>query len=248
MALLPSAKTAPKPNLADLTVLAYGQTKIGKSTFCSNSESAVFLATEPGLNALDVFQVPIQTWDDLLTACAEITEGKHPFKTVIIDTVDNAYKFCADYILKKFKIEHESDLGYGKGYALINNEFQRVLTKLAFLPCGLFLVSHAKEIEVETRTGKYTRVVPTLPDKARKIVLGMVDMVLYCDLEVTVGESGEQRMRRVIRTKPSLYYEAGDRTGRLPETLDLDFSKFFEAFHTAVAPLKPQAANASATK
>jgi len=248
MALLPSAKTAPKPNLADLTVLAYGQTKIGKSTFCSNSESAVFLATEPGLNALDVFQVPIQSWDDLLTACAEITEGKHPFKTVIIDTVDNAYKFCADYILKKFKIEHESDLGYGKGYALINNEFQRVLTKLAFLPCGLFLVSHAKEIEVETRTGKYTRVVPTLPDKARKIVLGMVDMVLYCDLEVTVGENGEQRMRRVIRTKPSLYYEAGDRTGRLPETLDLDFSKFFEAFHTAVAPLKPQAANASATK
>ncbi len=248
MALLPSTKTAPKPNLADLTVLAYGQTKIGKSTFCSNSESAVFLATEPGLNALDVFQVPIQSWDDLLTACAEITEGKHPFKTVIIDTVDNAYKFCADYILKKFKIEHESDLGYGKGYALINNEFQRVLTKLAFLPCGLFLVSHAKEIEVETRTGKYTRIVPTLPDKARKIVLGMVDMVLYCDLEVTVGESGEQRMRRVIRTKPSLYYEAGDRTGRLPETLDLDFSKFFEAFHTAVAPLKPQAANASATK
>jgi hypothetical protein len=248
MALLPSAKTAPKPNLADLTVLTYGQTKIGKSTFCSNSESAVFLATEPGLNALDVFQVPIQSWDELLATCAEIIDGKHPFKTVIIDTVDNAYKFCTDSILKKFKIEHESDLGYGKGYAIVNNEFQRVLTKLAFLPYGLFLVSHAKEIEVETRTGKYTRIVPTLPDKARKIVLGMVDMVLYCDLEVTVGENGEQRMRRVIRTKPSLYYEAGDRTGRLPETLDLDFSKFYEAFNTAVAPLKTQTAKASATK
>ena len=240
MPLLPTAKTAPKPNLADLTVLAYGQTKIGKSTFCSNSESAVFLATEPGLNSLDVFQVPIQTWDDLLEACAEIVAGKHAFKTVIIDTVDNAYKFCTDYILKKFKIEHESDLGYGKGYAIVNNEFQRVLTKMAFLPYGLFLVSHAKEIEVETRTGKYTRIVPTLPDKARKIVLGMVDMVLYCDLEVTVGENGEQKMRRVIRTKPSLYYEAGDRTGRLPETIDLDFRKFLEAYNVAVAPLRPQ--------
>jgi hypothetical protein len=239
--LLPTAKTAPKPNLADLTVLAYGQTKIGKSDFCSHAESALFLATEPGLNALDVFQVPIQTWDDLLAACAEIVAGQHSFKTVIIDTVDNAYKFCADYILKKFKVEHESDLGYGKGYALINNEFQRVLTKLAFLPYGLFLVSHAKEIEVETRNGKYTRIVPTLPDKARKIVLGMVDMVLYCDLEKPIGESGEQRQRRVIRTKPSLYYEAGDRTGRLPETLDLDFGTFFEAFNTAVAPFQPQA-------
>ena len=248
MPLLPTAKTAPKPNLADLTVLLYGQTKCGKSDFCSHTDSALFLATEPGLNALDVFQVPIQTWDDLLVACAEIVDGKHDYKTVIIDTVDNAYKFCTDYTLKKFKVEHESDLGYGKGYALVNNEFQRVLTKLAFLPYGLFLVSHSKEIEVDTRTGKYTRVVPTLPDKARKIVLGMVDMVLYCDLEETVGENGVQRMRRVIRTKPSLYYEAGDRTGRLPETLDLDYAKFFEAFNSATAPLKPQAAKVPAAK
>ena len=161
-------------------------------------------------------------------ACAEIVEGNHPFKTVIMDTIDNAYKFCTDYILAKFKVEHESDLGYGKGYALVNNEFQRVLTKLAFLPYGLFLISHAKEMEVDSRTGKYMRVVPTLPDKARKIVLGMADMVLFCDLEAITGEKGEQSMRRVIRTKPSLYYEAGDRTGRLPETLDLDFGKFKE--------------------
>ena len=174
-------------------------------------------------------------------ACAEITDGKHPFKTVIIDTIDNAYKFCTDYILKKFKIEHESDLGYGKGYAIVNNEFQRVLTKLAFLPYGLFLVSHAKEIEVETRTAKYTRIVPTLPDKARKIVLGMVDMVLFCDLEPTTGDDGVESMRRVIRTKPSLYYEAGDRTGRLPETIDLDFKKFLEAFTAAATPLKTPA-------
>ena len=240
MSILPTAKTQPKPAIADLTVLVYGQTKIGKSTFCAQADDALFLATEPGLNALDVFQVPIQSWDDLLNACGEIEKGGHPFKTVIIDTIDNAYKFCTDYIVKKYKIEHESDLGYGKGYALVNNEFQRVLTKLAFLPYGLFLVSHAKEVEVETRTEKYTRIVPTLPDKARKIVLGMVDMVLYCGLEEIKGQDGEQDFRRVIRTKPSLYYEAGDRTGRLPATLDLDFGKFIEAFSAPAVPPKPQ--------
>jgi hypothetical protein len=233
MALLPTAKTPPKNNLADLTVLVYGPTKIGKTSLCSQADGALFLATEPGLNALDAYQVPILTWEDLLNACAEISEGSHPFKTVIIDTVDNAYKFCTDYVLKKFKIDHESDLGYGKGYAIVNNEFQRVLTKLAFLPCGLFLISHAKEIEMDSRTGKYTRIVPTLPDKARKIVLGMADMVLFCDLEVRTGGDGEPSFRRVIRTKPSLYYEAGDRTGRLPETLDLSFPAFLDAFNAA---------------
>jgi hypothetical protein len=221
---------------------------VHNSSFCAQADDALFLATEPGLNALDVYQAPILSWDDLLNACKEISDGGHPFRTIIIDTIDNAYKFCTDYVLKKAGKEHESDLGYGKGYALINNEFQRVLNKLAFLPYGLFLISHAKETEVETDSEKYTRIVPTLPDKARKIVLGLVDMVLYCGLEPIKGQDGEKNFRRVIRTKPSLYYEAGDRTGRLPATLDLDYGKFLEAFNAAVAPLKPQAAAKPAAK
>ena len=239
--VLPNKTTPKKENLADLTVLAYGRSKIGKSNWCSHSEGALFLATEPGLNALDVYQVPIQSWDQLLATGSEIAEGKHSFKTIIIDTIDNAYRMCAEHVCAKFKIEHESDLGYGKGWALINNEFHRVLTKLAFLPYGLFLVSHSVEREIETRTGKYTRIVPTLPDKARKIVLGMVDLILYCDLEAVTDEEGKTSYRRVMRTKPSPHYEAGDRTGRLPETIDLDFATFTEAFNRPAAQGKAQA-------
>ena len=240
--VLPTKTTPKKQNLADLTVLAYGRSKIGKTTMCSQADGALFLATEPGLNALDVFQVPIQSWDQLLAACSEIAEGKHSFKTIVIDTIDNAYRMCAEHVCAKFKIEHESDLGYGKGWALINNEFHRVLTKLAFLPYGLFLVSHSVEREIETRTGKYTRIVPTLPDKARKIVLGMVDLILYCDLEAVTDEEGKTSYRRVMRTKPSPHYEAGDRTGRLPETIDLDFATFTEAFNRPAAKNTAQAA------
>ncbi|MHB1462039.1 MAG: ATP-binding protein [Armatimonadota bacterium] len=230
--MLPTTKTPPRPSLADLTVLVYGATKIGKSQWCSHADNALFLSTEPGLNSLEVFQVPINNWDDLLTVCGEIAEGNHPYKTIIIDTVDNAYRMCSDHVCRKFKVEHESDLGYGKGYALINNEFQRVINKLAFLPYGLFLVSHSTEKEIDTRTGKHTRIVPTLPDKARKIVLGMVDMILFCDIEVATDTLGRSTVHRVMRTKPSANYEAGDRTGRIPEVIDLDFAKFIEAFRT----------------
>ena len=132
--MLPTEKTQPKTDLADFTTLVYGPTKRGKTTWCSHADGAIFLATEPGLNALNVFQVPIRTWEELLAVGNEIAQGDHPFKTPILDTIDNAYRMCADYVCKKFKIEHESDLGYGKGWALINNEFHRVLTKLAFLP------------------------------------------------------------------------------------------------------------------
>ncbi len=235
--MLPTAKTPPRDALADLTVLVYGPTKIGKSTWCSQPGDALFLATEAGLNSLEVFQSPIGTWEELLAACAEIGKGEHTFKTIVLDTVDNAYRMCADYICAKFKVDHQSDLAYGKGYALVNNEFHRVLNKLALLPYGLFLVSHSVEREFETRTGKVTRIVPTLPEKARQIVLGMVDMILFCDLETSAGEDGKTVVRRVMRTKPSAQYEAGDRTGRLPEVIDLDYTTFLAAF-TAGSPAK----------
>lgn len=228
--MLPSAKTPPKQNLADLSVLVYGRPKAGKSSFCAQADGALFLATEAGLNHLDTYQVPIASWEDLLEACAEIATGGHDFRTVILDTVDNAYRLCGEYICKKHRIDHESDLGYGKGYALISNEFTRVLTKLSLLPYGLYLVSHAQDIEIETRTGKYTRTVPTLPEKARKVVLGLVDIILFVDFEPCIDEQGATHYRRVLRTKPTNTYEAGDRSGRLPDTLPLDYQAFYEAF------------------
>jgi len=232
--MLPTQKTPPKANLHDLTVLVYGPHKYGKSEFCSQADNALFLATEPGLNHLEVYQQPISSWDELLVAAKDIAEGRHAFRTVIIDTVDNAYRMCAEYVCQKNKIEHESDLDYGKGYALVNGEFHRVLNKLALLPYGLFLVSHSQEKEIETRTGKYTKVVPTMPDKARKLVLGLVDIILFCDLEPAPGPDGKPAYRRVLRTKPSTAYEAGDRTGRLPEVIDLDFAAFVTAFAQGV--------------
>ena len=245
--MLPTTKTPPRAALSDLTVLVYGPTKIGKSTWCSRSEGALFLATEAGLNNLEVFQAPIATWEQLLAACAEIAEGKHPFKTIVLDTVDNAYRMCADYVCARHKVDHESDLAYGKGYALINNEFYRVLNKLALLPYGLFLISHSQEREFETRTGKVMRIVPTLPDKARRTVLGMVDMVLFCDLETGTGADGKPTVRRVMRTKPSAAYEAGDRTGRLPEVIDLDYQRFLDAFAGATPAARPAPASQPAS-
>ena len=229
--MLPKSKTKSRTSIADLSALVYGPSKIGKSSWCSNADKALFLATEPGLNSLEVFQSPITCWDDLLQACADIAEGKHDFKTIVIDTIDIAYRMCSDYVCKKFKIEHESDLGYGKGYALINNEFQRVLNKLAFLPYGLIMISHSQQKEIETRTGKHTRTIPTLPEKARKMVTGLVDLILFCDLDMTTGTDGKPIYQRVMRTKPSLSYDAGDRTGRLPDMIPLDFAEFMKTFN-----------------
>jgi hypothetical protein len=45
------------------------------------------------------------------------------------------------------------------------------------------------------------------------------------------GEDGKPVWQRVMRTKPSPNYDAGDRTGRLPEVIPLDFTSFMKAFN-----------------
>ena len=235
MNLLPTEKSKPKGSLAEFTLFIYGPPKVGKTTFASGFPDAVFLATESGHNALSIFKSDIDNWEKFLGACRELAEGKHGFRNIIIDTIDNLYHLCRAYVCEKHKIEHEADMPYGKGYALIMNEFTRVLTKLSMLPYGLVLVSHSMVQEIQTRTGTIHKIVPSMPEKPRKLILGMADLILFFDQEIVRGEDSQQSIHRVIRTQPSPNYEAGDRTGRLPEVLDLDYEAFVRAFNRTAA-------------
>ena len=238
---LPTTKTPKKTALTDQSLLIYGASKIGKSTWCSRADGALFLATEAGLNHIEAAQVPCAKWEDILVACGEIAAGGHPYKTIVIDTVDNAYRFCSEYVCAKNGWANPADGDYGKGFALVNGEFLRVLTKLSLLPYGLILVSHAQDVEIKTRTGTRNKTMPTLPKKAREIVIGLVDAILYCEALTVADASGVVTTQRVMHTRPSEDYEAGSRCGAMPETIPLSYAQFLAAF-TAANTQAPTAA------
>lgn len=225
---LPTEPTRPKIALADYMTLIYGPPKIGKTTFASQFPKVLFLATEPGHDALSVYSVNITNWAEFLEACAVIAKGNHAFSTICIDTVDNLFAMCSEYIRAKHKFEHESDLDYGKGWSLVSDEFERKLVKLSLLPYGMVLISHSEEKEIKTRTATITRFVPTLPKTARKVVEPMVSNILFCQSVRT--DNGEERL---IRTQASETWEAGCRVGGLPDPLPLNYGVFAEAFEKA---------------
>jgi hypothetical protein len=229
--LLPTEKKQPKQRLEDYSILLYGQPKIGKSTFCSQMDMPLFLATEPGLEALSVYEVKVPDWNTFLQVCKEIATGEHPYKTIVIDTVDNLWKTCSEFVRSRHNIQHESDLGFGKGWQLVKDEFFRALRKLSLLPYGLVMISHFELVEVKTNNNVITKAIPTIPKSGREIVLGMVDMIFYAESIQT-----DKGSIRVLRTQPNESWEAGDRTEyafsrKLPETLPLKFSLFKEAFY-----------------
>lgn len=237
--LLPKVKTPPKANLNDFTILLYGEPKVGKTTFCNAGGRTLFLATEDGQGGVESYRVPIDNWETFLQVLEELKQDGLPYTKVCIDTVDNLYKFCCEWACKKLGVIHQSDAAFGKGADTINSEFLRQLTRLALMPYGLWMISHATEREIRPRAGaSYTMISPTLPAAARRIVLGMSDHILYAAREYDTDEKTGAVIseKRVVHTQGSNYFEAGGRI-TLPESLPLDYETFEAAFRACLKPL-----------
>jgi hypothetical protein len=243
MLTLPTTKTTTSRDPSRVPILIYGNPKVGKSTFAASIPGAIFMATEPGFPFLEIYKFPPED-DAIITTYAQFTEGMallshakashrgddFPFNVVVIDTLDQLYRLICEYFCQKHGVDYINDLEYGKGFALANGELQRLLMKILNQGFGLVLVSHSQVVE-RKRNGNVqtTRTVPTLPEKARQVVVGLVSYVLYCDIEEEVSADGKLLTRRVLRTAPSTSYEAGCRSIRgceLPATIPLDWEAF----------------------
>ncbi len=249
MIQLPTTKTEPVLDSRRLRLLIYGPPKIGKSTFCAGMPDAVFAATEPGLDSLSVYQVPIATWEEFLDFAKQIAAGGHPFRTIIIDTIDRLYRYCETYVCNSLNITIPEDQGYGVGRGKVNAEFFRVLDKLTSLPYGVVFTAHAITKEVSTPAGKTDRTVPTLPDKVSQYLTAMVSVIGFASVRPVMQPDGTTKRERVLSTKPHTDFDAGDRTGRLPETLPLSWQAFADALNATVkAPAKAPASVAGQTQ
>ena len=225
MTLVAREKTKIVCDLNKQIILVYGAPKIGKSTFCSKFEKPLFLATEPGLNHLEVFKTNITSWKDFLNVCGELATDTQGYKTIVVDTIDKLVMYCTEFICKREGINHPSDYDYGKGWSMITQELQRVLTKFCSLPYGFVFVSHAKTEEKKTKTKSYNRETVSLTGENRRVVLNLVDIILFVTQKVV-----DEKEVRIAHTKPSLYYEAGDRSNKLPAEVKFDFTEISKYF------------------
>ena len=220
------------------TILQYGMPKIGKSTLASQFPSPLFFATEDGHKHLKVHKFDIRAWTDFLFRVGELEKNIStcPFRTIIIDTVDNLSDMCIAFVVNKLGVQDLGDAGYGKGFAAYTREFNKAVRRLTSLGLGVVYISHAEEKEVDADSvvnpyaainadakGKTTMIVPTVEKRARKFILGQADMILY--LEIL------KDLTRVIHAHPCRRFEAGDRSGRLPATLPLSYDAIVTAYY-----------------
>jgi GTPase SAR1 family protein len=213
---LPTAKTKSGGSLESKMVVLYGPPGVGKSTLASTwAGGDVFFFNCAGeLGDIEAYQESIGSWADFRNyawAIAEaVKKGDVPYRGSVIDTADVLGRYCAETVRKRLNIAHESDADYGKGWAALRDEFALNVAKLSSLSdFGVIFVAHAEEREVKTRSTTYDKWQIRGVKAIRETMQDMADLVLFIDY------SDDDDERRVIKTKPSRYWDAKER-GQVP--------------------------------
>jgi hypothetical protein len=234
MALLPTTVTKRKISIGTLRWLLIGEPKIGKTAILSGFPDLLMLATEKRYNAFNFHVVNVVSWKKdpqikygvdehgvqnvaFTEIVDEICKGQHGFKTIAIDTIDILTTLCVQYVCKHFKIQHVSDLGFGKAYDMIKAELNNELNKLFMTNYGLIFTSHVKTREIiKPQGGTLTKMTSSLINQARDVVHPKVSAIGLMKAKTVKVAENKYEDRRVISFKPSELEEVGDGDGVMP--------------------------------
>lgn len=231
---LPTVKIKPQLDINKIRLLIYGPPKIGKTTLCSGFPETLFLATEKGYTSHNVYAKDIVSWEQFKDVVLNVIEGKHNFKTIAIDTIDLLFKLCNEHICDDLGIAHVSDEDWGKGYNMVNTEFEKWLNKLFLTDYGIIMISHTQMKELTTFNGKTSKIMPSLPNQARKVIIPKVSVIGLMKMKTFKVEDNQFIEKRVLSFKQSSIEEAGDRDGVFPDEVVLSKNphKNYEVFKT----------------
>ncbi|RYE75646.1 MAG: ATP-binding protein, partial [Myxococcales bacterium] len=244
---------APRMTLANITrgkqdrplrVIVYGVEGVGKSTFAAQAPQPIFLCAEDGTSHLDVARFPSpRTWTEALEAIKVLTVEDHPFKTLVIDTLDWLEPLCWQHVCQLQGKQSIEDFSYGKGYVLAMDQWRQMLGRLDNLTrtrrMHIVMVAHASIRRIDDpQSGAFDRYRMKLHEKSSDVLREWVDAILFARHEVrAIERNGKMRGVssgvRLLHTTWTAAYDAKNRFD-LPDTLPLAWDEFETAVRAHV--------------
>lgn len=197
--------------------LAYGESGVGKTVFASSWPGAVFLDIDKGMASVSrkVYRIPISTWDQLEQAERFLAHEEHPFKTVVVDSLNELQWLKMRTLLKDFpKIRRAYvDLPSQSDYGKMLDDYEVMVRKLKALSMNIVYICNVSSQQYETDL-----VQPQLVGKnSARNLARMMDIIGYLYKVESGGEDEERKSR--IMVFDAVQYVTKDRSDVLPELL-----------------------------
>lgn len=204
-----------------------------KTSFQAQIPNNLIFCFEKGVNFLPgVFAVDVPKWVEFkaLLKQLEKDEIKQKFNTVTIDTVSLAYDLCTQYICSQNNVKTIGELAYGRGYALVKDEFTNALRQISMLGYGIVLITHAKVKNVKIDDDTTVEIAsPNIPDRAQDVVNALVDIIGYIDVSY---ENGTAVRTLITRGTPNIV--AGSRLKYLAPRIPFGYDELINAIGEAI--------------
>lgn len=229
-------------------VVVYGPEGIGKSTFAAQFPNPLFTDTEGSTKDLNVRRLdrPL-SMQMVLEQIAFVKANPSVCQTYVIDTADWLEKLCMQSVCARLQIKGIEDIGYGKGYVYVNEDFGRILNQLeelVGLGVNVVITAHAamRKFEQPDEMGAYDRWELKLDKRNAPMLKEWADEVLFVNYKTTVEKTKDNKYKasggkRVMYTQHHTCWDAKNRLG-LPEETAFSYD--------VLAPFIPSGASAPA--
>lgn len=168
-----------KPKEKDITpkvFFIWGQSMSGKTYLARQFPSPVIINTDGNAKKVETPSVEVYDFETFVKVLEEIEEGKHEFKTIIIDLIDDIKTMLQNYVCKKYGVDDEGEAPYGRGYREVKAIWQKLMVRLNQLPYNVIFISHSMETTEDNQTIER----PSLEKKYCNTCMGRCDMSIKC--------------------------------------------------------------------
>ena len=209
----------------------WGQSMHGKTYLARQFPDPIIINTDGNGKKIDTPHVDVYDFETFVNVLREIEEGKHTFKTIVIDLVDDIKTFLEEYVCKKYDVENLADAGFGKGYGDVKATWKRLMIRLTQLPYYVVFISHVVQLTDEYDKNK-TIEQPSLEQKYLNMTKGRTDVMIKCQ---KVGKNYLQ----LCNEKRDLYHRSDIKDDKLYNTLS-NVKSLFEDNKPTIQNVEPK--------
>jgi hypothetical protein len=224
---------------------------VGKTSFAASAPAPVFIQTEDGLGTMDAPTFGLlKSYDDVMEAIGALYSEKHPYQTVVLDSLDWLEPLIWASVAKANGWANVETPGYGKGYVAALDAWRVLLDGLNALrdEKGMTVIgiAHSEIKRFDSPENEpYDRYTIKLHARASALLQEHVDCVLFANYRISTVKSEVGFNKKVVRgvgghdrllyTAERPAFLAKNRFG-LPESVPLEWQQLAQhiPFYTSM--------------